>query len=291
MFVRVLFLVVVALMPLYGQQRLLTTSEILKREGPAVVMVETSDNGGKLTGQASGVVLLSEGVIATNFHVIEDACNVTVKFSTSGKTVPVTALIGVDQDNDLALLRVNAQGLPTAEVGKSAQLNPGDGVVAIGNPMGLEQSVSEGIISGIRHPSSRYWIQTTAPISPGSSGGGLYSRRGELVGITSFTLRESQNLNFAVPVERALGLLNAPYTPSQEVPWSRIRELRCKQSSDNLDWSMIAGVLGRPIGNSEVQDILRKLNAGTMPTPTIGGSPERGELRFFEFPSLGACRR
>jgi len=154
--------------------------------------------------------------------------------STEGTdTKRVTTIIGTDSSTDLAILRIDGVTIRPAAVRpaahKSAPPAVGDHVLAIGNPMGLEQSVSEGIISGLRQTDAGLLIQTTAPISPGSSGGGLYNSQGQLIGITGFTLRESQNLNFAVPIERALQLEADSVAQHREVSWADVSGHFCSK--------------------------------------------------------------
>src|SRR5439155_12805276 len=108
--------------------------------------------------------------------------------------------VGQDFERDLALLKVagvKAASLPLGDAGKMAI---GDEVYAVGNPRGLEGTFSPGIVSGIRQTTSETLLQITAPISPGSSGGAVLNRRGEVIGIAVATIREGQNLKFAVPI-------------------------------------------------------------------------------------------
>jgi len=266
-------------------ERSLSTAEILEREGGAVLMIETRDKQGQLTGQASGVVIGPGGAIVTNLHVLEGACSLGFRFSSRGEPVEVASVIRVDKDNDLALLRVNGETPPPATIGRSTQLKVGDSVVAIGNPMGLERSVSEGIVSGIRD----FGIQVTAPISPGSSGGGLYNRHGQLVGFTSFTLRESQNLNFAIPVEGALELL-ASQPGSAEMPWSTASKSFCKEATSGLDSGLIVGILGLPLADPAVRDLLNQLNDGKPQNPVVERPPggiAGGDYRSYQFLTKG----
>jgi TPR repeat protein len=128
-----------------------------------------------------------------------------------------------DKRTDTAVLKVPVRGLDHFDLGPSVkyqQVRGGTRIYAIGNPRGLEQSISEGIVSGNREQNGELWIQHSAPISPGSSGGALISSRGELLGINSFLLANSQNLNFAVPVSTLVEVLSRarPLTGSLRFP-------------------------------------------------------------------------
>jgi hypothetical protein len=130
--------------------------------------------------------------------------------SQKGKTAPAT-LQGSDPDKDLALLLAPGLTAAPARVGQASRLQVGEKVFAVGSPQGLELSLSEGIVSQLRGGPPPM-IQTTVAISQGSSGGGLFNEQGELVGITTFYLKEGQGLNFAVPVEWIREVAAAPTT-------------------------------------------------------------------------------
>ena len=136
----------------------------------------------------SGVIVDGQrGFVITNFHVVRNATAIEVTLK-DGRKFPAEPL-GVAPDLDLAVLRIGAKGLPTLPLGDSGKLEVGDYVVAIGNPFGLGQTVTSGIISATERPlgqgDSRRFIQTDAPINPGNSGGALLNLHGELVGINS----------------------------------------------------------------------------------------------------------
>jgi hypothetical protein len=175
----------------------LTASQVYEQVKDSVVVVKAYDQKGKPVGLGSGVMLPS-GDIITNYHVVEAGMRYTVG---RGKhTVPASPKAG-DADKDLCLLIASGLVAEPARLGKTARLKVGDPVYAVGAPQGLELSLSEGIVSQLRGGGSHPIIQTTVAISPGSSGGGLFNAKGELVGITTFKLKEGQSLNFALPVE------------------------------------------------------------------------------------------
>lgn len=163
------------------------------------ILFLTCDESADESSLASGVLVSADGFIVTNAHVIEGCRNMTATLI-HGKSrqsyVPV--LKYYNEQDAVAVVKIASHGfdffgLPT----HPAQI--GERVYAIGNPRGLEQTISDGIISGHREFDGTSWVQHSAPISPGSSGGALISSRGELVGINAYLLKESENLNFAVP--------------------------------------------------------------------------------------------
>jgi len=174
-----------------------TPQEIFAQVSPSVVVVEVSDAAGKQQGNGSGVVI-APGEIVTNCHV-----------ATAGKTLQIrlgdahypATIHYADNDHDLCQLSVPKLSAPAVQLGDAGSLSPGQRVVAIGAPESLELSISEGLISALRdYGDGSRVIQTTASISPGSSGGGLFDEAGRLIGLTTFFLKEGQNLNFALPV-------------------------------------------------------------------------------------------
>lgn len=164
---------------------------------PSVVVVESVGANGQPFGRGSGVVIGPQRVI-TNCHVIERAIGVNVRSAASEfKATSGTS----DTYLDLCVLQV--EGLPAPEVkrGSAKDLQVGQTVYAIGAPQGLDRTLSQGLISALRETPDGTLIQTSAPISPGSSGGGLFDAEGRLIGITTFQTKMGQNLNFALPVD------------------------------------------------------------------------------------------
>lgn len=174
-----------------------TASEVFALASPSVVVVVTADKAIQSKTQGSGVALSGQRV-ATNCHVLEKAEWILVH--DSGESLPAR-LLHADDDRDVCILGVSGLKAAPARLGTSASLHIGDPIYAIGTPRGLDQTLSEGIISSFRGQGTDKLIQITAPISPGSSGGGLFDAEGQLIGLPTFMLRESQQLNFAVPVE------------------------------------------------------------------------------------------
>ena len=187
----------------------LTVSDLVSRSSGAVVQIVTSDATGKELALGSGFLISPDGKIVTNYHVIKGAHSAVVKLS-DGAFFPVAGVWAVDAALDIAILRVNGTGLPFLRLALSDNLRVGDHVVAIGSPLGLEGTVSDGIISALRAESpGENWIQTTAPVSHGNSGGPLLDMKGDVVGTITWgvNLEEGQNLNFAIPSDEIKPLL------------------------------------------------------------------------------------
>jgi S1-C subfamily serine protease len=195
-----------------------TIIQIVKRVGPAVVQVgvQKAVSEGAFygvmprlaEGAGSGVIFAPDGYILTNSHVVDQARKIIVTLA-DGQTVPGD-LVGQDSETDVAVVRIsppNSTPLPSAKLGNSDQLQVGQLVVAIGSPIGLQSTVTAGIVSALHRTLPGYGnrmiediIQTDAPINPGNSGGPLVNARGEVIGITVAMLRETQGLSFAIPI-------------------------------------------------------------------------------------------
>lgn len=171
---------------------------------PSVWTVVATDAQGRNASQGSAVVI-GPGRLVTNCHVLARMARLQVmkdNVSYGGK------LEFPDPENDLCQLRVDNFHAPAVELADKDTLRVGARVYAIGTPQGLETTLSDGLLSGLRRDNEGQlmFVQTTAPISPGSSGGGLFDSEGRLIGITTFSRRESQNINLAVPAYRIVAL-------------------------------------------------------------------------------------
>jgi S1-C subfamily serine protease len=196
--------------------------EAVEKVGPAVVRIDTVKRmvnplGGVLgsgpaiqqqQGQGSGFITRSDGVVLTNAHVVEGSSEVHVTLpdgrSFSGK------VLGADPLTDVAVVKVVASKLPVAPLGDSAKVRPGEWAIAIGNPLGLDNTVTAGIISAIQRTNALGegqrvpYIQTDAAVNPGNSGGPLINDRGEVIGInTAIRQAPGAGLSFAIPVNTA----------------------------------------------------------------------------------------
>jgi len=195
-------------------------NEVYKKVSPTVVLIRTDK------GVGTGFIVASTGVIATAFHVIDGASKVAIK-TPSGDIYDEVSLLAKDDRRDLAILKVNGFDLPTATLGNSNEVSPGDKVIVIGNPLGAEQlltSISDGIVSGIRDLGEGYKvIQVTAPISAGNSGGPAFSANGDVIGVIVFRLKEGQSLNFAVPINYVRGMLGSIDTNKPISQWKKVQ--------------------------------------------------------------------
>jgi len=191
-----IILVIVLLAALPSMAFAMTPGQVYEAVKDSVVVVKAYDRQGKPVGQGSGVMLPS-GDIITNYHVVKAGARYTA--GRGKQAVPATLKAG-DPDKDLCLLTAPGLTAKPARLGRAVKLKVGEPVYAVGAPQGLELSLSEGIVSQLRGGPPPL-IQTTVAISKGSSGGGLFNAEAELVGITTFYLKEGQSLNFALPVE------------------------------------------------------------------------------------------
>ena len=180
------------------QPLVLSPDELFSRRSPAVVRV-IARGGNFNVMQGSGFFISSDGLLVTNYHVIKDAEFASV-LRDDNTTLFVEGIAAQDKEADLALLKVNTTDVPYLSIGPDTPPKIGTKVYAIGNPDGLTNTLSEGLISGLRNRANHLSaIQTSAPISHGSSGGPLLTADGAVVGVTASSLVDGQSLNFAVP--------------------------------------------------------------------------------------------
>ena len=183
-----------------------SVQRVYEHVSPATVLIKTGD------GAASGFIVRSNGTIVTAFHVVDGADRVAVK-TKSGEIFDNDVLLAKDGRRDIAIIKVPGFQLPAVDLGNSNELQPGQHIIVIGNPLGLEElraTVTDGIISGIRDFGSGYRvIEITAAISPGNSGGPALNDQGKVIGVAVFKLVSGESLNFAVPINYVRGLLES----------------------------------------------------------------------------------
>lgn len=160
-------------------------------------------------GEGSGFIIDPNGMILTNAHVVSGADSVTVTLKDGRKLKGEVR--GVDEPSDLAVVKINGRNLPVAPLGNSKDLQVGDWAIAVGNPLGLDNTVTLGIISTLNRSSSQVgipdkrldFIQTDAAINPGNSGGPLVNEQGEVIGINTAIRADAQGIGFAIPIDKA----------------------------------------------------------------------------------------
>lgn len=179
----------------------LSPSQVFEKVKDSVVVVRSLDANGKSITQGSGVFLPS-GKVGTNCHVVKNGVSFQVG---SDKQFVVATVWGSDEEKDICLLDASGLTGEPAKLGQASHLKVGEAVYAVGAPRGLELTLSDGIVSQLRGGSPPL-IQTTAALSPGSSGGGLFDSEARLVGFTTLKVREGQSLNFAIPIEWATAI-------------------------------------------------------------------------------------
>lgn len=191
-----------------GSSRVLSpraVRDLVKQLGEAVVQVRTP------SGLGSGFIINEDGFLMTNFHVIEGETQISVEVyhQTGGelerKSYKQIRIIAINKFGDLALLKIEDKDAPKFKyvmLGSADALAVGDSVFAIGSPLGLERTVTEGILSTkTRQMAGELFLQTTAQINPGNSGGPLFNLRGEVVGVTNMKITFGEGLGFAIPIE------------------------------------------------------------------------------------------
>ncbi|MCH7903762.1 MAG: serine protease [Armatimonadetes bacterium] len=181
--------------------------EIADRTLPSVGLVTLYDSNGTPLSLGSCFVV-DEGIVATNLHVIEGGATATVTFGNQSRKLRVESVLAVDEQRDLALLKVSTSGLRPLIVADSSNVGTGDRIYAAGNPRGLTGTFSDGLVSAVRTIRKGLRLfQVSAPISPGSSGGPILNSSGGVIGVASAGIEGGQNLNFAVPSEYVLALM------------------------------------------------------------------------------------
>lgn len=186
---------------------------IAREQSQAVVIVEALDERGSVVGQGSGFIVTPNGAVVSNLHVVQGAAMLRVKLP-SGDVYKTADLVDVDDAKDIAIIKIKGFKLPTVSLGDSDKAETGDNVVAISSPEGLVNSLTTGVISGVRRLETHRVFQITAPISRGSSGGALFNSNGEVIGIVTYLLKSGQNINFAVPINYARGMIGDQATTS-----------------------------------------------------------------------------
>ena len=183
-------------------------SDVVLKQKKAVVTIYTKNKEGKVTSSGTGFLIDADGTVVTNYHVIsrvlKSDTTLLVKLE-NGAYAPFHDLLDFDAEKDIALVKVVGNRLPFIRPAKNHQPKQGENIVVIGSPLGLETTISDGIISSVRGKDGL--LQITAPISQGSSGSPVLNTDGEVIGVVTYLAKGGQNLNFAVPINYVIGLL------------------------------------------------------------------------------------
>lgn len=208
----------------------LSSEEVYKKCSSAVFYIEIFDASGKATASGSGFFISADGIAVTNYHVIDGAASAKITLSDTKKTYNVKGVLNYSEEEDWAVIKIDGTNFPYMQIGAADTIVGGAEIFAIGSPLGLQNTISQGIISNVsRVIDGNTYIQITAAISHGSSGGALINKYGEVIGITTGSIEAGQSLNLAVPVSKIknykgvavktfaslFGTQNTPTQPSQ----------------------------------------------------------------------------
>jgi tetratricopeptide (TPR) repeat protein len=213
-------------------------NDIYRRNSPAVVVMIALDSLKRPMSQGSGFIVREDGAVVTNYHVINLADD--IKVAVGGRIRNTAGVLYADPENDFAIVKLEEGKYPFVILGDADSLQVGERIFVIGSPRGLENTISEGLLSGIRRvDSARKVLQMTAPISPGSSGGPVFNEKGEVVGIATFLIEDNQNLNFALPINLAKeGLLKKEAVQPRDACQVDFKETAACWSYQGLAWGM-----------------------------------------------------
>ena len=218
-----------------------TVEQIAETVHPSIVVLTVSGRDGKGASLGTGFVASADGLIATNFHVIDVGRAITVELA-DGKHYEASEVHAADRERDLAVIRIDAKGLAPLRLGDSTKMKDGQAVVAVGNPRGLKRSVVTGVLSSRREVEGRPVLQLAMPVEPGNSGGPVLDMEGRVVGVVSSKSLVTPNLGFAVAVESLKPLLDKPH-PVPMSAWLTIGALDPDdwQTRDGARWRQRAG--------------------------------------------------
>jgi len=197
-------------------------AEVAKKATASVLLIKGISEQGETIG--TGFLISSDGKIVTALHVILSLKSGGIRLS-HGEIFESFSVLAFDERRDLAIIKIPGFDLPSIELGNSNDVSPGDQVLLIGNPKGLQGTITAGIVSAIRDlPEGFKVIQTDAAANPGNSGGPLFNLRGQVIGVLNFKLRGAENLNFALPINYVRGMMSSAQNPMS------LDEMRAKLS-------------------------------------------------------------
>lgn len=256
---RIVFLTLFISTAVFAQSAALKSpSEIAREQSKAVVIIEALDERGNVLGQGSGFIVTPNGAVVSNLHVVQGAASLRVKLP-GGDAYKTADLVDADDAKDIAIIKIKGFKLPAVTLGDSDKAEVGEAIVAISSPEGLVNSISTGVISGVRRFDTHRVFQITAPISNGSSGGALFNSSGEVIGIITYLFKSGQNINFAVPINYARGMIGdqATKTLADLQPLDKTKEsakpspsLASPLDDDQVDGQLSGAVRGKLGRNS-----------------------------------------
>jgi S1-C subfamily serine protease len=257
----------------------LTSEEVVARVSPSVAVVLIGAGAGRLGGVGSGVIVRSDGILLTAYHVIKDAREVQVRLKT-GEIYDHVELVAVDERRDVAAIRIPAANLPSLVVAPLDEARLGESIFVVSNPSGLTWSSSAGVLSAARPveevlTTQRGYrvLQFTAPVSPGSSGGAVVDSKGRALGIVVFS-KQGQALNFAVPLDSVFGLASG----SEHTPLPSGVELRPQQPELPLSSASLA--------HEKPADLLRKARTVFVNSRTVWFTTSMLEMELMKQPGF-----
>jgi tetratricopeptide (TPR) repeat protein len=270
-------------------------AEIILKQRKSVVTVYINDKDGNQIGSGTGFIIDSNGNIATNYHVIsmwlKDNNNSLLVRMQNGAFFPLRELVNYDEENDIAIFKVDGKELPRVKLAKKYESKLGESIVVIGSPLGLETTVSNGIVSSIRGKSGI--IQITAPVSPGSSGSPVFNSKGEVIGVATFLIEGGQNLNFAIPVKHIENLLTGTKKPKKKSianaePLPAVKPAPSSQVFTVVDWINKALSLWDGENFSEPEKAIEYLNMAIILKPDYA---EAYDYRGTAYANFGQYQR
>jgi len=235
-------------------------------------------------GIGTGFIISSDGYIVTNQHVVDNADQITVKLSEKGNSIPAE-IVGQDYELDLAVLKIDGTGYPTIPLGNSDKMRVGDWVIAIGQPYGLDHTVTVGVISAKGRPVTiedrnyKNLIQTDAAINPGNSGGPLLNMAGQVIAINTAVNAQAQGIGFAIPINTAKDVLNQLMNGEKVIrPYMGVSMLDMNQEiaaelglpADTRGALIMEVISGSPAAKGGLQagDVIQKLDATVITSGT-----------------------
>ncbi len=209
-------------------------ARLFSKKADAIVMIAVESKDGDKLG--SGFFISRDGKIVTNYHLISGARKVVVKLKNNSVFLP-NRIVNLDPDKDIGVIQIDAPKVNYLHMGDSNGVSVGQSVLTIGSPLGLESSISDGLISSVRVNGQGLKVfQISVPLSDGSSGGPLMDLDGNVVGITTASFVKGQNLNFAIPINYVKTLLKKPFDPGRfaRESWQDEEPVRVKRPVENL---------------------------------------------------------